>query len=930
MTKSTRETIRLNGRWNVSLESWSEGGGTIQAEIQLPGTLDEHRLGPKEEVATRRLTRSHLYEGPARYERSVHIPEDWRGKSIFFKMERTRETELWIDGIKVGSSNSLSTPQVYDLSEYLEPGTHVIAVVVDNRSGIMAWNSIRNSHMASDNTQTNWNGILGAIELFATAPVRIKRVRLYPQGKGKVQGKAVLRKPSGGVAAGKISLNVCDLAGIKRYEIDDILFSMEGDTRETEVEFSIDAGEALRWWDEFDPALYTVHLTLEGSYGDRPVTDEQYAALGIRTFRVSGTQFEVNGKKTFLRGKHDGCVFPMTGYAPMDVDAWLNVFETAKAYGINHYRFHSWCPPEAAFEAADRVGIYLQPELPFWDPRTAFENDEEWKYFSREASRILEVYGNHPSFVMFAWGNELSGSLERMEALVEEARQSDPSKLYAIGSNNFFGKAQAPLNSDYWTTFWTEGTWNVKKAGYGGKHVRGATPHPTRGFINNSPPSSRKDYREEIRDVPIPVIGHEVGQFQIHPNFQEIDKYEGVLEPGFLIRFRERAAESGLLPQADDFQAASGRLACLCYREEIEAALRTPGMAGFQLLDMQDFPGQGGAFVGILDAFMDSKGIVAPEEWRRFCSEVVPLARLQRYVWTEGERFLAQVEVANYGPTSLDNATITWSIMDSSGRSIERGGFSNAQIPQGALWSAGNLEFQIPQVAGSEKWSLLIMIEGTPYGNDYPLWVYPDRVEVPIPASVVVADSLDERTRKELQDGRNVLLIPAAHASFGNGPVGTFIPDFWCYPMFKKYDPPGTLGILCDPAHPALSNFATAPHAEWQWWHLMRNSRAVVLDDAGSGYRPIVQVIDNVARQHKLGILFEAKVGNGKLLICSIDLWSGQDRAEVKQFLSSLLDYCSSDRFAPVATWTEAYVESLFAKKGMSDVTGNPNADTYG
>jgi hypothetical protein len=930
MTKSIRETMCLDGMWNVSLESWSEPGSTIQAEIRLPGTLDEHRLGPKEDVATDRLTRTHSYEGPARYERSVHIPENWRGKSIFFKMERTRETELWIDGIKVGSSNSLSTPQIYDVSEYLEPGTHVIVVVVENRSGIMAWKSIRNSHMASDNTQTNWNGILGVIELFATAPVRIERVRLYPQDKGKVQGKAVLRKPSGGAAAGRISLDVRDLEGEKRYEIDDIIFSLDWDTAEAEVDFSIDAGEVLRWWDEFDPALYTVQLSLEGSYRDSPVTDEQNVSLGIRTFRVSGTQFEVNSKKTFLRGKHDGCVFPMTGYAPMDVDVWLQVFRTAKAYGINHYRFHSWCPPEAAFEAADRVGIYLQPELPFWDPRTAFENDEEWNYFSSEAFRILEVYGNHPSFVMFAWGNELSGSIERMESLVEEARKSDPSKLYAIGSNNFFGKAQVLRNSDYWTTFWTEGTWNLKKAGYGGKHVRGATPHPSRGFINNSPPSSRKDYREEIRDVSIPVIGHEVGQFQIHPNFREIDKYRGALEPGLLVRFRERAAESGLLSQADDFQNASGRLACLCYREEIEAALRTPGMAGFQLLDMQDFPGQGGAFVGILDAFMDSKGIVAPEEWRRFCSEVVPLARFQRYVWTEGERFLAQVEVANYGPTPLANATITWSMVDGSCRSVAGGSFPNAQIPQGELWSAGNLELQIPQVAGPEKWSLQVTIEGTPFCNDYSLWVYPDRVEVPIPASVVVADSFDERTRKELQDGKNVLLIPPAHGSFGNGPVGTFIPDFWCYPMFKKYDPPGTLGILCDPSHPVLSNFPTASHAEWQWWHLMRDSRAVVLDDAGSEYRPIVQVIDNVARQHKLGILFEAKVGNGKLLVCSIDLWNGQDRAEAKQFLSSLLNYCSSDRFAPEATWTEEYVESLFAKKGMSDVTGNPNADTYG
>lgn len=254
-----------------------------------------------------------------------------------------------------------------------------------------------------------------------------------------------------------------------------------------------------------------------------------------------------------------------------------------------------------------------------------------------------------------------------------------------------------PGNSDYWTTFWTEGVWNVKKAGYGGKHVRGATPHPTRGFINNSPPSGRKDYHEEIQGVPIPVIGHEVGQFQVYPDFREIDKYLGVLEPGHLIGFRNLAAASGLLQQADELHAASGQLAALCYREEIEAALRTPGMAGFQLLDLQDFPGQGGALVGMLDAFMESKGIVVPEEWRRFCCEVVPLARLHRYVWSEGESILGQIEIANYGPGPLTDVEVVWSITDGCGRTIGEGSYPAANIPKASCGSPGSLNIGFPQ-----------------------------------------------------------------------------------------------------------------------------------------------------------------------------------------------------------------------------------------
>ncbi|MEK5238995.1 glycoside hydrolase family 2 TIM barrel-domain containing protein [Paenibacillus sp. FSL L8-0470] len=927
---NSRQIIGLNGSWSATLEDWNEPGKTISREITLPGTLDEHGLGPVPSASSEHLTRKHAYEGRARYERRVMIPEEWRDKVLFFGMERTRGTELWIDGIQAGSCNTLSTPQLYNVTGYLDPGQHVLSVVVDNASGIMSWKSIRNSHMATDHTQTNWNGILGDIELTAVEPLRIGQIRLYPQRGGEVRGKAVISKPADGTAEGRLSLSILDSAGSKLYVGGEIPFRLEAGSCDREIPFIIPASDALEYWDEFNPVQYTVHAVLEGTYREQATADELTVPLGIRTFGVAGTQFEVNGRTTFLRGKHDACVFPLTGYAPMEKESWLEVFRTAKAYGINHYRFHSWCPPRAAFEAADQSGMYLQPELPFWDPGTAFQNDEEWQYFSEETFRIIEAYGNHPSFVMFAWGNELAGSMERMEALVEKARSWDPGKLYAIGSNNFFLHAGLPGNSDYWTTFWTEGSWNVKKAGYGGKHVRGATPHPTRGFINNSPPSGRKDYREEIRGVSLPVIGHEVGQYQVYPDFREIDKYQGVLKPEHLIRFRSLSVSSGLLEQADNLHAASGRLAALCYREEIEAALRTPGMAGFQLLDLQDFPGQGGAFVGMLDAFMEPKGIITPEEWRRFCSEVVPLARLHRYVWTEGESILWQAEIANYGPEPLTDAAVIWSITGADGGQIGEGRLTADAIPQGGLWSAGECEFRIPAISKAEKWTLQLSIEGTAYNNEYSLWIYPDLLDISIPASVVVADAFDENTRRELRSGRTVLLIPPAQGSFGSGPEGTFIPDFWCFPMFKKYGPPGTLGLYCDRDHPALEAFPTAAHAQWQWWHLMRHYRAIVLDDSAADYRPIVQVIDNVARQHKLGIVFEAKVSGGKLLVCSIDLWSQMDRPEARQLLHSLLNYCSSDRFTPGAEWTEDFTESLFAAKEMSVVAGNPNADNYG
>jgi hypothetical protein len=65
-----------------------------------------------------------------------------------------------------------------------------------------------------------------------------------------------------------------------------------------------------------------------------------------------------------------------------------------------------------------------------------------------------------------------------------------------------------------------------------------------------------------------------------------------------------------MLDWADDFFYTSGKLSVQCYKEELEAAARTKRLAGYQILDIQDFSGQGTALVGILDAFMDNKGHV--------------------------------------------------------------------------------------------------------------------------------------------------------------------------------------------------------------------------------------------------------------------------------------------------------------------------------
>jgi hypothetical protein len=426
-----------------------------------------------------------------------------------------------------------------------------------------------------------------------------------------------------------------------------------------------------------------------------------------------------------------------------------------------------------------------------------------------------------------------------------------------------------------------------------------------RGHIENFPPSTLVDYSSSIADVQVPVIGHETGQFQVSPDFNDIPKFTGVTRARNYETFRERLRSANMLDQADDFVKASGKLAVICYREDIEAALRTPDFGGFQLLDIQDFPGQGTALVGILNDFMEPKGLISPEEWSQFCNEVVPLLKMSKYTWTANEEFTGSIEIAHYGKENFNNAVVSWSVLNEKGESIREGKIARPVIVRGGLESIGNIAFNFAGMDLAQKLKILISIEGTRYLNAYDIWVYPESVDTGIPDGVMVSTALDAKTQAHLQKGGKAILFPVQD-QLKNCINGAFQSDFWCYPMFARaainrgIEPaPGSLGFICDPESPLLKHFPTEFHSNWQWWHLVKNCRPIILDETPADYKPLIQTIDNFARNHKLGMVFETKYGKGSLLICAIDLLNLQDHPEARQLYYSILKYVKSEKFSP-------------------------------
>ena len=786
------------------------------------------------------------YVGAAWYQREIEIPAAWRGRRVVLELERPHwETRVWLNDRLVGTNDSLSTPHVYDLGTRLAPGRHTLTIRVDNRLivDVGVW-----AHSVSDHTQGNWNGVVGRLELSATSPVWIEEAQVFPN----VTKKSALLKVRIGNSTGT--------AGKGTLSVGTQSLPVKWETKDGAAETEVPLGDKAQLWDEFTPTLQRLTLALKGDSAE----DQRVVSFGLRHISTEGSSFLINGRKTFFRGTLECCIFPLTGYPPTDVESWKRIIRICQAHGLNHIRFHSWCPPEASFVAADELGFYYQVEIAAWTTVGSGAPIDRWLY--EEGERILRAYGNHPSFVLMPYGNEPNGPKykEFLAQWVNYWKGRDARRLYTSASG--------------WPSL-AENEYHVTPA-----------PRGPKGWIG-------EDYRNAIKNLSGPVIVHEMGQWCVYPNFEEIPKYTGPLKAKNFEIFRDSLAEHGMLDQWSDFVRASGKLQVLCYKEEIEAALRTPGISGVQLLDLHDFPGQGTALVGVLDAFWDSKGYITPAEFRRFYGRTVPLARMAQRVWKRDETFAAEVEVAHFGAAPLVNVATYWKLTDESGHAATQGEFPTKTIAVDRGVALGRIEVPLGKLAAPQKFKLVVGLKNTSFENDWTLWLYPPRTDRAAPSDVLVTTSLDDSTAERLAAGRKVLWLatnlPPEH------PKGSFRPVFWNRQWFPSQSCQ-TLGLLCDPKHPALKEFPTDFHSDWQWEDIVKSSRAFVMDSLPSALRPIVQIIDDWNTNRKLGLVWECRVGAGKLLMVSADLEHDLDhRPAARQLRASLLGYVAGGEFRP-------------------------------
>lgn len=923
-TESNITTIDLSGEWQFQVDSLDQGiqgkwfSTSLNDVIQLPGSMTTNGKGNEVSVHTKWtggivdsswytdekyakyrepgnvkipfwLQPVKYYVGAAWYQKTVEIPDSWDGQYVELFLERCHwETRVWIDDQKVGMQNSLATAHVYDLTEYLSPGKHQISILVDNR--IKDIDPGENSHSIADHTQSNWNGIVGKIKLTVKPKIQLDDIRIYPDvAQGKVEVKGKILNFTSKEKHGKISIStVLNRKGadpIKEHIDELIEVKAEGN----EFEYTFSLGDELGIWDETYPNLYSMKVELKTAEG----IDNQNFTFGMRNFGIDSTWFTVNGRPIFLRGTLECAIFPKTGYPPTDVEEWKRILNAIKSHGLNHMRFHSWCPPEAAFEAADELGVYLQVECSSWANQSSTIGDGAPidQFVMDESERIVKMYGNHPSFCMLAYGNEPRGRnhMDYLANFVEHWKEKDNRRIYS-------GAAGWPvlLENEY------HNLPQPRIQGWG---------EELRSVINSQPPSTAYDWWDKTEKFDVPVISHEIGQWCVYPNFNEIKKYDGALQAKNFEIFQETLNENGLGHLADSFLLASGKLQTLCYKADIEAALRTPGFAGFQLLDLHDFPGQGTALVGVLDPFWEEKGYVTPKEYSRFCNSTVPLARMGKRVFFNNEVFTAEIEVAHFGDEELPYAVPTWRITDQQKASVFHGSFDTLDIPVGNCLALGNLEIDLSEIVDPKQLTLTVNISG--FENDWDFWVYPKKKKSI--NDIVITKSLNPSARSVLENGGSVLwCIPEDTKSEKlNDNIG-FSSIFW-NTAWTSGQKPHSLGILCNPNHPALADFPTEYHSNWQWWDAMTYSNGIILDDSLSDIQPVVRVIDDWFKNRSQALIIEMKVGNGKLLISGVDFFNNiENRPAGQQLLYSLKKYMVSESFNPKLELAVEELQKIF------------------
>lgn len=897
------QTIDLSGSWRYEADPENIGyeqtfyNRTLKHDgFMLPGSACENAVGTKQEKftelsfgAVRCLRQKYYYTGALWLQRDICVPESFSDKQLTLFLERVNiASELWLDGKKIHRRIiELTTPHTYDLTGILTPGNHTVTIRIDN-SDLLNIDGMASGY--SDDTQSIWLGIIGKIELRCEDIFHISNMQIFPE-ESSVTAKVTACSDCAAPHDRRKVLITLQAAAPDGQELSKITYEKTLSAKKQILHLKYPMGDNIQYWDEFNPALYTMTATLTYSGEDKSEAledicvseqekslitrgyDEKSVTFGMRTIKVKDRDFILNGRPIALRGTLDCAIYPKTGYPPTDLKTWLHTMKTVKEYGLNHVRFHAWCPPEAAFTAADMTGIYVLAEMPLWlntDVCALATGDDPIHkyYYSQEMVNISQTFGNHPSFIMFSNGNELLGDFELLENMTTQIKALDNRRLYTITSN--FDHPVAPCE-DYLCAFEANG-----------HRIR------IQVFHDIVSEHTRLSYDDAVNAVDVPVVSFEVGQYCVYPDVDSISDYTGNMLPVNFEIIGEEMKRRGIYHKLNDYIYASGKLAALLYKEDIEASLRTRHMGGFQLLGLSDYTGQGTATVGLLDVFWRSKGLISPEEFREFCSPVVPLMKAER-IFNNDELFTADFDLYNYGSEPILDISYNFRLYDGD-KTVYQTTTDKSCV-------------SIPLDFIKKPSRLTAVLRVGDFTNRWSIFVYPKQEAK---NQIPVINGYTSELEEIIKNGGKAI-VTANTENLAKPIEGLFKPVFWSPAWFKSQR---ACGLICDNSHSVFENFPTEVFGDFQWKHPIDNSVSADISSLPRDFKLLLEPVPNFFDNTTRSSLFEAKIGNADIFFCGFNL--EVDKKAVKALKYSIFKYVNSDKFNPAQTLDKDIFKNLF------------------
>jgi len=874
-----RTILSLNGDWRVDFLSHTPYTGTEEpvvhwlTTLSVPGYWEDMTQQLASTGLSGKLNINPLYTDQS-YPMTGYCPDMYLPNPVgclayekTFVLEQVQaNTELfiggvqnavsaWINGVYLGRHEGYSTPFAFPIPEdVLTAGENRITLAVSNNR-LQGYQGRPVSGLTSRAANECTGGIYGDVEL-----------RSYPDGlcdlwvTTDAACQAVTVHTSGAVHMKK---------AVTVSQNGKILFDAEIPAGSENL--TLDAADFAKWTPE-TPNLYDLTVTTENQ--------SLSASFGVRRLTAEGTRLYLNGEPFYFRGICEHCYQYKTVHPTRDKAYYVTVIRKLKSLGFNAIRFHTWIPPYEYMEAADEEGILLEVESP---NNTALA---EWE-------KIVRFCRHYPSVNLYSTGNELQidgayeNHLHACADLVHTQTDALFSPMSAMRGVEYMLTEQDPRMD-------TPFPHNSQRLSRIGTYSDVYNSYSLGLTSYDSSLGTQKvlDERNEIYGKPL--LSHEICIQGTYIDLSLAQRYEGtrIGKTQFMSSVRTHLADQGLLDRADTYYKNSVKWQSLLRKHCFETVRRCHSFAGYDFLgDIDTHWHTFGYCVGMMNEFYELKDGQTTENVLRYNSPTVLLADTQRVNLWAGEAVQIPIWVSHYGP-DIEKARLHVSVR-ADGKTVAQTDVTVERLRKGQLKQLACFSFCVPELeraAGLELHAELSGPQGT-YRNGWELYAFPKTEESTCRNVIVRKGCTIDELQADMQAGNRVVI-------FGTEPFASSQVSFQLSIAGR------TTGHLATviAKHPITDAFPHSGFCAKQFENMLNGGKAAILAGTQGQHAPVIDIATSYKNAQKEALLFEYRIGKGRLLVCTLNL---QEEDPAAMWLkNTILSYAESQAFAPDAELT--------------------------